>query len=99
VLVIRLDVNEVDLDPIDLGRELWERVKPRLDPPEVVVRRPVAGELLQRRELDALRPVFDKLLGGPARRLDAPAQLGDLLLWNLDLEGPNLGCGLDCAHK
>ena len=83
------------LDPVDLGRELRERVQPRLDPAEVVVGRPVAGELLHRRELDALRPVFYELLAGPARRRDAPAQVVDLLLWNLDVEGPDLGGGLD----
>ena len=67
----------------------------RLDPAEVVVGRPVAGELLHRRELHALRPVFYELLAGPARRRDAPAQVVDLLLWNLDVEGSDLGGGLD----
>ena len=32
VLVLRLDVDEVDLDPVDLGRELRKRVEPRLEP-------------------------------------------------------------------
>ena len=60
----------------------------------VVVGRPVARELLQRRQLHALRPVCDELLGGPARRLDAPAQVVELLFGNLDVERPNLGGGL-----
>ena len=88
-------MDEVDLDPVDLGRELRERVQPCLDPAEVVVGRPVAGELLHRRELHALRPVFYELLAGPACRRDAPAQVVDLLLWNLDVEGSDLGGGLD----
>ncbi len=59
--------------------------------PEVVVRHPVARELLQRLELHALRAVFDEFLGGPARRLDAPAHVVDSLLGNLDVEVPDLG--------
>src|SRR3712207_7896617 len=39
-----LDVDEVDLDPVDLGHELRQRVQPRLQPPKVVLARPVAGE-------------------------------------------------------
>ena len=56
----------------------------------VVLGRPVARELLHRRQLHALRPILDELLGGPACRRDAAAQVVDLLLWNLDLERPNL---------
>ena len=84
VLVLGAHVDEVDLDPVDLGRELRKRVQPRLDPAEVVVLRPVAGELLDRRQLDALRPIRDELLAGPARRRDAPAQVVDLLIRNVD---------------
>ena len=52
----------------------------------VVLRGPVARERLHRGELHALRAIVDELLGGPARRLDAAAQLIELLLWNIDLE-------------
>ena len=81
----RPDVDEVDLDPVDLGRELRQRVQPRLDPTEVVLVRPVARERLDRRQLHALRAVLDELLGGQARRRDAPAQVVDLFLRDLDL--------------
>src|SRR5207302_22946 len=41
----------------------------------------------------------DELLAGPARRRDAPAQVVDLLLWNLDVERPDAGRGVDgSAH-
>ena len=40
---------------------------------EVVVARPVARELLERRQLDALRPVVDELLGGPVASLRCAA--------------------------
>ena len=91
VLMPRPDVDEVDLDPVDLGRELRQRVQSRLALAPVVLGRPVAGERLQRRQLHALRSVCDELLGGPARRRDTPAQVIDLLLWNLDLKRRNLG--------
>jgi hypothetical protein len=51
-------------------------------------------ERLGSRQLDALRSVVDELFGRPARRLDAPAQVVELLVLNLDLEGPDLGGGL-----
>jgi pimeloyl-ACP methyl ester carboxylesterase len=46
--VRRLDVDEVDVDAVDLGDELRQRVQPRVDAPEVVIRRPVARKLLNR---------------------------------------------------
>ena len=67
VLVRRPDVDEVDVEAVDLGQELREGVQPRLEPAEVVVVAPVAGELLHRRQLHALRRVGDGLLLGPAR--------------------------------
>ena len=45
VLVLRADVDEMDVQPIDLGDELRQRVQPRLDLAPVVFRRPVAREL------------------------------------------------------
>src|SRR3712207_2980270 len=56
--------------------------------------RPVAGELLHRRQLHALGPIFYQLLGGPARRGDASAQLVQVLLRNVDAEGADCGMGL-----
>ena len=70
VLMPRPDVDEVDVHPVDLGRELRQRVQSRLARAPVVLGRPVAGERLDRRQLHALRPVGDELPGGPARRLD-----------------------------
>ena len=78
VRVTRLDVDEVDVHAVDLRHELREGVQPRLGLPPVVLGRPVAGELFERRELHALRPILDELLGGPARRRDAPAEVGEV---------------------
>ena len=100
VLVLRLDVDEVDVDAVDLGLELRQRVELRLGLAPVVVGLPVARELLQGRQLDALRPICDQLLGGPARLPDAPAQVVDLRFWNLDVERTDVGAALDGgAHR
>jgi hypothetical protein len=42
VVVRRLRVDEVDVQPIDFGLELRERVQPRLAPSPVVIVQPVA---------------------------------------------------------
>src|SRR5262249_45504838 len=63
-------------------------------PPEVVVLGPVAREFAQERDLDPLRGILDELGGGPAHRLDAATQVIDLLVRDLDAEGPDPGCSL-----
>src|SRR3712207_7652408 len=47
---------------VDLGRELRQRVKSLLGLAPVVIGRPLARELLHRRELYALRAIFDAFL-------------------------------------
>jgi hypothetical protein len=97
VFVLGADVDEVDVHPVDFGRELGQGVEPRLDASEVVVGHPVPCEFLQRRQLHALGSIFEELLGWPARRLDAAAQLSELLFWNVDVEGANLDAAFDGA--
>jgi hypothetical protein len=80
-------VDEVDLDAVDLGRELRQGVELRLGATPVVLVRPVARERLHRGELDALRAIPDELLARPADGGDAPAQVVDRLLRELDVEG------------
>jgi hypothetical protein len=89
IRVRRPHVDEVDVDAVDLRGELRMRVQPPLEATEVVPGRPVASEFLHRGQLDTLRSIGDQLLGGPARRRDAPAQVVDLVLADLELEGPN----------
>ncbi len=82
----RADVDEVDVEAVDRGDELGERVQLRLAPAPVLVRRPVAGELLDRRELDALGLVIDRLpFGRPPRRDPAP-KVDDGLVGHLHRE-------------
>ena len=81
------DVDEVDVESVDLGRELRERIELRLGPAPVVPGPPMPDELLQPCELDALRPVIDRLTVGPPRRRDAPAEILDLLFGDIDPKG------------
>ena len=92
VLVPRPDVDEMDLDPVDVRRELRQRIQPRLAPAPAVLGRPVARERLERRELHALRAVVDELSRRPACGLEPTAQIIELPLRNLDLE--RTGCCL-----
>ena len=91
VLVLRANVNEVDVEPIDLGDEVRQGVQLRLALAPVVVGRPVARELLHHREPHALRVVADRLALGPPGRVDAPPQVGELLLRKTDLKRPDSG--------
>ena len=77
----------MDVHAVDLGRELRERVQPRFALVPVVPGRSVAGELLNRRQLDTLRPIGDEFLGGPARCCDAPLKVGDFFVGHAEPEG------------
>ncbi len=86
-LVLRTHVDEVDVESVDLGDELGQGVELRLALAPVVVRRPVAREVLERRERHALRRVRDGLLLRPPRRLDAAFHVGEFLFRKVDTEG------------
>ena len=95
VLVPRPDVDEVDVQPVDLGDELRERVQVRLDRPPVVVRHPVARELLDHGERYALRLIRHGLLLRPLRGGDASTKIVQRLIGHVDVEGTDLDGGLD----
>ena len=84
VLVLGANVDEVDVDPVDLGDEVREGREALLERAPVVVRRPVVGQCLDRLELHALGGVH--LPVGPLRRVDATAQVVELLLGDVDRE-------------
>ena len=66
--------------------KLRQGVQLRLALAPVVLGRPVASERLHRRELHALRKIFDGLLLGPARGHDARTQVVEIGLGHLDRE-------------
>ena len=101
VLVRRLHVDEVDVQPVDLGLELRQRVQSRFAPAPVVLGRPVAGELLCCCQLHALGPIGDEFLGRPTSRIDAAAQFLDLAFRDVDSERADLGlcaCARGVTH-
>ena len=94
-------MDEVDVEPIDLGDEVRQRLQLRLALAPIVFRSPVLDEFLHRARVARLvlglpprgRPdpprscVGHQFALGPARGGDAPAKFGDLLLREADGEG------------
>jgi hypothetical protein len=80
------DVDEMNVQPVDLGDEVRQVVQSRLARTPVIVRSPVAHEVLHHREPDALRVVGDRLALGPPGSVHASAQLGKLRLRETDLK-------------
>lgn len=72
-------MQEVDVQPVDLGDELRVGVQPPFEPP-VVVAGPVPGQFAHGRELGALRLVGDGLHLRPAGREDPAAEIGQVAL-------------------
>ena len=91
VAVLRANVDEVDVEAVDLGDELREGVQLRLTPAPVVLGRPVARELLHRRQRHALRVISDSPLLGPLRGLDTPPEVVEGLVGNVNVERADLG--------
>jgi len=75
ILVLRTNMDEVNVQTVDLGHEVREGPHLRLALAPVVLGRPVMGEPLRRRELRALGDVAHRFTFGPSRRLDASPQV------------------------
>ena len=94
----RTHVDEVDVEPVDLGGELRQGVELRLALAPVVLRRPVAREVPERRERHALRRVRDGLLLRPPRGVDAPAKIIQLCVGGVVGEGTDRGAAVGLAR-
>jgi hypothetical protein len=101
VLVPGTHVNEVDVDAVDLGDELRQSVQPRLHLAPVIVGLPVANELLDGRELHALRLVGNDLAIRPACRGETAAQIEQIFLRHVDEERTDCAAysGLCRTHR
>jgi hypothetical protein len=91
------DVGELNIEPIDPGDELRQAVQLGFRLPPVMLRAPVAREVLDLGQLYALRLVFDGLPVGPPRGQDAPAQVGEFFFRHIDREGADC-VGVRRAH-
>ena len=76
----RANVYEVNVEAVDRGDELRQRVQLRFHLAPVVMRRPITREPLHRSKLHTLRCVRDRFPLGPTRRVDAPPQIDELCI-------------------
>jgi len=88
ILMLGPHVDEVDVHPVDLGDEVRQGGEVLLELAPVVIGGPIGSQRLDRLQLHALRGIG--LPVGPARRDDAPAQVGELLLRHLDRKWTNV---------
>ena len=86
IVMLRTNVNEMNVQSVDLRDELRQGVEFRFDLAPVVVRRPIAREFLHRREPHTLRFIRDRFLLGPLGLVYAPAQFRKFLFRNAEGE-------------
>ena len=98
IIVVRTDVDEMNVQPVDIGRELRQGVEPRFDLAPVVIGLPIARQFAHCRELHALRCIRHQFLRWPLRRGDPPAQVRNRLIGCTEAEGPNCGV-FDSTHR
>src|ERR1700732_1838649 len=67
----------MNVEPIDLGDELWQGIESCLALAPVVFPAPIARERLSRRELHALGCICDRFPFRPLGVVDAPTQFGE----------------------
>jgi hypothetical protein len=84
IVVFRANVNEMNVEPVDLGHKLRQSVQFRLAFAPIVVRGPIAREFLHRGELRALRFIRNRFPVRPPRRLYALTQFGQFHIGHID---------------
>jgi len=89
IFMFRTNVNEMNVQPIDLGDEIRQGVQFRLALAPIVFCPPVARECLNRRELHALRRIRDCFPFRPLGCVDAPPQFGKLRFRKIRLKRAN----------
>ena len=85
-------MKEVDIQPVDLGLELAQRVQACLTAAPVVFDPPIGDQFAQHRQLRALRPVGHGFLFGPTDPVEAVRQRYQLIF------GDGQGKGANVAH-
>ena len=85
----RANVNEMNVQTVEVRYELRQGVQFGLCLSPVVVRSPITHQFPEFCELYTLRLIIDRLSVGPSRGGDAPPQIGELLVRELDPERTN----------
>ncbi len=83
----RAHVQEMNIQPVDLGGELGETIEQRLPPAPIVVTGPVPADLLDPLQRHALAPVVDRFGLRPA----GPAQSRFQVVQNVVVDGDTKG--------
>ena len=78
IFMLRAKVNQMNVEPVDLGDEVRHGIDLCLAFAPIVRVRPVLRKLLHRRQLHALRCIGDLFALGPLCRGDAFAQVGEV---------------------
>ncbi len=86
IFMFREDVDEMNVEPVDLGDELRQGVHFGLDLAPVVLCRPITRQRLSRRELHSLRGICNGLAFRPFRSEDALFQIGEFRVRNVHLK-------------
>ena len=89
VLVLGPDVNEMDVEPANLGNEVRQAIQLRLALAPVVVRPPILRLLPDHLQRNALRMVSHRLALGPPGRSNAPAPVVDRPVRKTNLQRAN----------
>src|SRR6202021_3561167 len=84
--MLRANVNEMDIYPVDGSDELRQGVYPRFDLAPVVVCLPIVGKLAHGRELYTLRCIPHQFGGGPFRCGDPSMQVRERVIGGVKLE-------------
>ncbi len=94
----------MNVQSIDLGYKIRQRVQSALNLSPVVLCLPIARELLQSRELGSLRLILDRFSLRPPRCFYALAHFGKVGFWNIYMKRAD-GCRItalrlcNCIHS
>src|SRR5688572_4171483 len=89
IFMLRADMDEVDVEPVDLGDEIGQRVQSGLARAPVIGACPIMGEGLASSELDALRPIVDRLAFRPSGGVDTALEVRKFLVGRMILKRPD----------
>ena len=93
IRITRADVQEMDIQTVDFGHELRNRVQPAFGLTPVVLIGPVSDYVFNVRKRHSLRPVFGRFGVRPAGRPQTPFQVVKLIVMDLDGEGADVAHG------
>lgn len=80
-------MEEMNVEAINLGLKLAQRIQPRLAGPPIIMVPPMLDQRANIRQLCALAPIVDQLCLGPARAINPLVQIDQIRLGNIEGKG------------